>query len=38
MDMHCWIANWIGVLVGVVITRIWMALDLDAKLPWMRGR
>lgn len=27
---------WVGVVVGTVITRIWMALNLDAKLPWKR--
>lgn len=29
MDWTCWIASWVGVLVGVVLTRIWLALRLD---------
>lgn len=36
MDLQCWVANWIGVIMGVVITRVWMAFDLDHKLPWKR--
>jgi hypothetical protein len=31
-----WVGLWVGILIGVVSNRIWMAFDLDRKLPGLR--
>lgn len=38
MDYPCWISAFLGGVAGVVVTRVWMALDLDHKLPGLRRR